>query len=159
MTFMTTLVRFREPLRNIPMNEEFERLIATVFGSPRRAASGANHAWTPPLDVWETQGELVYAFDLPGVPEETVAVEIEDNTLTVSGSRERTEKVDDERYFRYERCFGEFTRSVALPEGTGDGEAQAHYGNGALEVRVKKPEQSKPRRVPVTTIVEGGSTD
>ena len=156
---MTTLVRFREPLRNIPMNDEFERLIATAFGSPRRAARRANHVWTPPLDVWETEGELVYAFDLPGVPEETVAVEIEDNTLTVSGSRERTDKMDDERYFRYERCFGEFTRSVALPEGAGDGEAQAYYVNGVLEVRVKKPEQSKPRRVPVTTIVEGGSTD
>jgi HSP20 family protein len=159
MTFMTTLVRFREPLRNIRMNDEFERLIATAFASPGRAARRANQAWTLPLDVWETEGELVYAFDLPGVPEETVAVEIEDNTLTVSGSRERTEKMDDERYFRYERCFGEFTRSVALPEGTGDGQAQAHYANGALEVRVKKPEQSKPRRVPVTTIVEGGSTD
>jgi HSP20 family protein len=156
MIFMTALVRFREPLRNIAMNDEFERLIATAFGSPARAAVRANQAWTPPLDVWETEGELVYAFDLPGIPEEGIAVEIEDNTLTVSGSRERAEKVEDKRFLRYERRFGEFTRSVALPEGAGDGEAQAHYANGALEVHVKKPEQSKPRRVPVTTTVESG---
>ena len=147
---MTTLVRFREPLRNFSMNAEFERLINTVFESPARSAQ----AWTPPLDVWETEDDLVYAFDMPGIPEDKITVEIEDNTLTVSGSRERAENVEDERFFRSERRFGDFTRSVALPQGSGEGEAQAHYANGALEVHVKKPEQSKPRRVPVLTTVE-----
>lgn len=156
---MTTLVRFREPLRNVAMNGEFERLIKTVFESPARAAALSNHAWTPPLDVWETEGELVYAFDLPGIPEEKIGVDLEESTLTVSGSRERTEILEDGRFFRYERPFGEFTRSVALPEGTGDAEARAHYANGVLEVHIQKPEQSKPRRVPVMTTVEGGSTD
>ena len=111
------------------------------------------------LTSWETEGELVYAFDLPGIPEEKIAVDLEDNTLTVSGSRERSE-IEDGRFFRYERPFGEFTRSVALPEGTGDGEASAHYANGVLEVHVQKPEQSKPRRLSVTTTIEsGGPTD
>ena len=86
---MTTLVRFREPLRNVAMNAEFERLINTVLDSPARSA----RAWAPPLDVWETEGELVYAFDMPGIPEDKIAVEIEDNTLTVSGSRKRTRVV------------------------------------------------------------------
>ena len=153
---MTTLVRFREPLRNVAMNGEFERLIKTIFESPARAAALSNHAWTPALDVWETESDLVYAFDLPGIPEEKIAVDLEDNTLTVSGSRERTE-MEDGRFFRYERPFGEFTRSVALPEGSGDGEARAHYANGVLEVHVQKPELSKPRRVPVMTTVESGS--
>ena len=153
---MTTLVRFREPLRNVAMNGEFERLIKTIFESPARAAALSNHAWTPPLDVWETESDLVYAFDLPGIPEEKIAVDLEDNTLTVSGSRERTE-MEDGRFFRYERPFGEFTCSVALPEGSGDGEARAHYANGVLEVHVQKPELSKPRRVPVMTTVESGS--
>ena len=48
---MSTLVRFREPLRNVAMNGEFERLIKTIFESPARAAALSNHAWTPPLDV------------------------------------------------------------------------------------------------------------
>jgi len=155
---MSTIVRFREPLRSVATNGEFERLIKTILESPARAAALANHAWTPPLDVWETEGELVYAFDLPGIPEEKIAVDLEEGTLTVSGSRERSE-MEDGRFFRYERPFGEFTRSVALPEGTGDGEARAHYANGVLEVHVQKPEQSKPRRLPVMTTVHGGSTD
>src|SRR6476660_1456478 len=153
---MTTLVRFREPLRNVAMNSEFERLIKTLFESPARATGLSSHAWTPPLDVWETEGELVYAFDLPGIPEDEIAVDLEDSTLTVSGSRARTEM--DGRFFRYERPFGEFTRSVALPEGTDDVEARAHYANGVLEVHVDKREQSKPRRLPVTTTVEGGGS-
>jgi HSP20 family protein len=152
---MATLVRFREPLRNVAMNSEFERLMKTLFESPGRAAGLSSHGWTPPLDVWETKSELVYAFDLPGIPEEKIAVDLEDSTLTVSGSRERSE-IEDGRFFRYERPFGEFTRSVALPEGTGDGEASAHYGNGVLEVHVQKPEQSKPRRLAVTTTIESG---
>jgi HSP20 family protein len=155
---MATLVRFREPLRNVAMNGEFERLISTIFESPARAAALSNRAWTPPLDVWETEGELVYAFDLPGIPEETIAVDLEEGTLTVSGSRERTE-IEDGRFFRYERPFGAFTRSVALPEGTGDGDAGAHYANGVLEVHVQKPEQSKPRRIPVMKTLEAGTTD
>jgi HSP20 family protein len=155
---MTTLVRFREPLRNVATTGEFERLINTIFESPARAAALFNRAWTPPLDVWETEGELVYAFDLPGVPEEKIAVDFEDSTLTISGSRERSE-MEEGRFFRYERPYGEFSRSVALPEGTGDSEARAHYANGVLEVHVPKPEQSKPRRVPVTTTVEDASTD
>jgi HSP20 family protein len=155
---MTTLVRFREPLRNFATTGEFERLIQTFFEPPARAAAISNRAWTPPLDVWETEGELVYAFDLPGIPEEKIDVELEDSTLTVSGSRERTE-MEDGRLFRYERPFGEFTRSVALPEGTDDVEARAHYSNGVLEVHVQKREQSKPRQIPVTTTIEGASTD
>jgi len=151
---MTTLVRFREPLRNAAMNGEFERLIKTVFESPTRAG---NQTWAPPLDVWETEGEVVYAFYLPGIPEEKIVVDLEESTLTVSGSRDRTE-LEDGRFFRYERPFGEFTRSVALPEGTDDVEARAHYANGVLEVHVEKREQSKPRRLPVTSTVEGGST-
>lgn len=155
---MTTLVRFREPLRNVAMNGEFERLIQTMLESPARAGALSNHVWAPPLDVWETAGELVYAFDLPGIPEETIVVDLEEGTLTVSGSRERAE-LEDGRFFRYERSFGAFTRSVALPEGAGEGEAQAHYANGVLEVHVQKPEQSKPRRIPVMTTVDGGTTD
>jgi HSP20 family protein len=155
---MTTLVRFREPLHNVAMNGEFERLIKTVFEAPARAAAHANQAWTPPLDVWETEGELVYAFDLPGILEEKIAVELEDGTLTVIGSRQRGE-LEDGRFYRFERPFGEFTRSVALPEGTGDSEARAHYANGVLEVHIQKPEQSKPRRVTVMTTIEGDSTE
>jgi len=152
---MATLVRW-EPFREIAalQNEMSRFMNGMVEGNGRTTQS-----WIPTADVWETDGEVVYAFDLPGIPEEKIVVDLEDSTLTVTGSRERSE-IEDVRFFRFERPFGEFTRSVALPEGTGDGEANAHYANGVLEVHVEKPEQSKPRRLPVTTTIEsGGPTD
>ena len=139
-------------------------LIQTLFESPARAAALSNRASGPlPIDVWETEGELVYAFDLPGIPEEKIAVDLEDNTLTVSGSREHIEIEDGRFFFRYaQRPFGEFSRSAALPEGTGASEARAHYApNGVLEVHVEKPEQS-PNHAATSrslTTVEGASAD
>ena len=138
---MTTLVRFREPLRNAAMQSEFERLIKTVFESPARGSAISNHAWAPPLDVWETEGELVYAFDLPGIPEEMIVVDLEDSTLTVSGSRERIE-MEEGRFFRYERPFGESTRSVALPEGD-----RRRRGSGALRQRRARSPRRETRTV------------
>ena len=131
------------------MNAEFKRLISTFFESPARSAQ----AWAPPLTSGRPRrsGVRVRRARRAGGQDRRGD---RDNTLTVSGSRERAEKLEDERFFRYERRFGDFTRSVALPQGCGEGEAQAHYANGALEVHVKKPEQARPRRVPIMTTVE-----
>ena len=87
-------------------------------------------AWTS-RRRWETKGDLVYAFDVPGVPEEKIAVEIEEIPSTVSGSRERAEKVEDERFF-VTSVAGDFTRR-SLTAGLWRGRGQAHYANGALE--------------------------
>ena len=148
---MTTLVRFREPLRNVAMNSEFERLMKNLFESPARAAGLSSHAWTPPLDVWETEGELVIRPTSPAYLRRR-------SLLTSSALDGQRLHAGGGARLRYERPFGEFTRSVALPEGTGDGEASAHYANGVLEVHVQKPERSKPRRLAVTTTIESGGS-
>ena len=62
--------------------------LAAVEGNGR-----ASQSWVPTADVWETENEVVYAFDLPGIPEDKISVELDDNTLTVSAERERSEKV------------------------------------------------------------------
>jgi HSP20 family protein len=103
----------------------------------------------PTLDVWETADELVYAFDLPGVSEDKIALELHDDTLTVSAEREQHEDVSGERYFRRERRFGSFTRAVGLPQGTDESKVKASVKDGVLEVRVAKPEVTKPRRIQI----------
>src|SRR5437762_805141 len=143
---MTTLVRFREPLRNVAMNGEFERLIKTLLESPARAAALSNHAWTPPLDVWETEDELVYAFDLPGIPEEKISIEFEDGSLTVSAERERMDEVSQDRFYRFERRYGSFTRTIGLPPGVNEDDIRADYKDGVLELHVTKPKAPEPRR-------------
>ena len=140
---MTTLVRW-EPFRELStLQTEMSRLMNGLLEGNGRTTQ----AWVPTLDVWETADELVYAFDLPGVSEDKIALELHDDTLTVSAEREQHEDVSGERYFRRERRFGSFTRAVGLPQGTDESKVNAEYKDGVLEVHVAKPEEQKPRKI------------
>lgn len=142
---MATVVRW-EPLREAAaMHAELSRLMNGLFeGNGRQTQS-----WVPTLDVWETDDSLVYAFDLPGIPQDKIAVEVEDGTLTVSATRERTEELGEDRYRRFERRFGSFARAVGLPQGVSEEQIAASYQDGVLEIRVPKPAQPKPRRIEI----------
>jgi HSP20 family protein len=109
----------------------------------------ASQSWVPVADVWETENEVVYAFDLPGIPEDKISVELDDNTLTVTAEREREQKVEDGRYYRFERRFGTFSRAIGLPQGVSEDSIKAEYKNGVLELHVAKPEQPKPRKIQI----------
>ncbi len=142
---MATLVRW-EPIRELAtLQTEMSRLMnGLVEGNGRTTQS-----WVPAVDVWETDNDLVYAFDLPGVSEEQISIELQDDTLTVSAQRERTEERSEDGFVRYERRFGSFGRAVAVPQGVTEDKVKADYRDGVLEIRVAKPEQPKPRRIQV----------
>ncbi|MFL5917473.1 MAG: Hsp20/alpha crystallin family protein [Gaiellaceae bacterium] len=142
---MATLVRW-EPIREIAaLQNEMSRFMNGVLEGNGRTTQ----SWVPALDVWETEKELVYAVDLPGVPEEKISVELEDGALTITAERERTEEKSDERLYRYERRHGTFSRTVGVPQGVTESDISADYKNGVLEVHVKKPEQPKPKRIQI----------
>ena len=142
---MATLVRW-EPFRELAtLQDEMSRLMNTFTGTGNGGA--APRTWVPAVDVWETESDLVYAFDLPGIPEDKISIELEDGALTVSAERERTQELSDERLYRFERRFGTFSRTIALPQGVDEEQIAADYHDGVLEVRVAKPEQAKPRRI------------
>jgi HSP20 family protein len=144
---MTTLVRW-EPFRELAqLQGELSRFVNGVIDGQSRAAQ----AWVPALDVWETEAELVYAFDLPGLSEDRIAIEVHDDTLTVSGEREKATQEQGERFYRFERRTGSFARAVGLPAGIDESKIAASYVNGVLEVRVPKPEEAKPRRIQLGT--------
>jgi HSP20 family protein len=154
---MATLVRFRElgTLQN-EMNRLMSGLLEGGNGRSRQA-------WAPAVDVWETDDELVYSFDLPGIPQDEIKVELKDGALTVSAERERTDEVKKDRFYRFERRFGSFSRTIALPQGTTDELIKANYKDGVLEVRVAKPKQPKPRRIEIggasePATIEGSAT-
>ena len=141
---MATLVRW-DPLREAAaMHTELSRLMNGLFEGNGRQTQ----AWVPTLDVWETEDSVHYAFDLPGLTQDAIAVEVEDGTLTVSATRERTNH-DPGKFHRYERRFGTFSRSIGLPQGVSDDAVKASYTNGVLEIAVPKPEQQKPKRIEV----------
>ncbi|TML69973.1 MAG: Hsp20/alpha crystallin family protein [Actinobacteria bacterium] len=106
-------------------------------------------SWIPALDVWETESEIVYALDLPGIPEEKISVELDDGALTITAERERKQEESQDRFYRFERRYGTFTRTFGVPQGVSESDVSADYKDGVLEVHVRKPEQPKPKRIQV----------
>jgi HSP20 family protein len=142
---MATLVRW-EPFRELAaLQNEMSRFMNGLLEGDGRTTQ----SWVPTVDVWETEDEVVYAFDLPGIPEDRISVEFDDGALTVSAEREREEKVEEGRYYRFERRFGAFSRTIGLPQGVSENDVSASYEQGVLEVHVRKPEQPKPHKIEI----------
>jgi HSP20 family protein len=119
----------------------------TLFGGGTGPTTAG--VWAPAMDVWETDDEIVYAFDLPGIPKDTVSIEFDHGVLTVSAERERSQEVSADRLYRFERRYGGFSRTIGLPQGVSEESIKADYKDGVLEVHVQKPEQPKPRRIQI----------
>lgn len=117
-------------------------------GRSRGLASGL---WAPQIEMFERGNELVVRADLPGLSREDVDVEIEDGVLTISGERRQESEDTREGYYRSERSYGSFVRSVLLPEGVSDDQCNATFRDGVLEVHLPKPrrEESRRRRVDI----------
>ena len=152
------LIRW-EPVRELnTIQSEMNRLFNTFFDSPAPAAGHSNgqslRRWIPAMDLVETEDAFVLRADLPGLSEQDVNIELEDNVLTLSGQRKAEHEERGEGYYRVERASGAFSRSLTLPDGVEPGRVQASFDRGVLEVRIPKPEQRKPRKV---TISAGGS--
>jgi HSP20 family protein len=160
------LIRW-EPVRELQtVQNEMNRLFNTFFDSPSPGNGGGQavaRRWIPAMDVVETGDHFVLRADLPGLSENDVKIELEENVLTISGERKVEHEQKGEGYYRVERAFGAFSRSLTLPEGVDADAIQASFGNGVLEVRIPKPEQQKPRKVQITLgsqakTIEGSET-
>jgi HSP20 family protein len=145
------LVRW-EPFREIAgLQNEMSRFMNGLLEGNGRS----NQSWVPALDIWETDAEIVYALDLPGVPEDAISVELDEGALTISAERARTQEESDERFYRFERRYGTFSRTVGVPQGVNESDVSAEYKDGVLEVHVRKPEQPKPKRIQVGSNARG----
>jgi HSP20 family protein len=144
-----------EPARELQtIQQEFNRLFGAAFDS--QAGNGSIRRWIPSMDLVEGQDEFVLRADLPGVDEADVNVEVEDGVLTISGERKSVRDEHKGGYHRIERASGSFSRSLTLPDGIDADAVEATFDNGVLEVRVPKPEERKPRCVPISV---GGQSE
>lgn len=154
------LVRW-DPAREVDsLQGEVNRLFDSFFGSGTRNGNGALRRWIPSMDLVEADDDLVLRADLPGMNEDDVQIEIKDNVLTVSGERRSEHEDKQESFYRAERSFGHFARSLTLPDGVDPDSVQATFEKGVLEVRVPKPAERKPHRVAIGNgSVEGQATE
>jgi len=141
---MSTLDRW-EPFRgNSP---ELNRLFSEFFG---RASQEQNlTTWTPAVDIYEGEHELVVKADLPDVKPEELDVRVENNILTIRGQRKFEKKVDEKNYLRVERAYGSFARSFSLANTVNTDAIKADYKDGVLTLSVPKREEAKPKQIKV----------
>jgi HSP20 family protein len=148
------LVRWGSSRELSSLQAEMNRLFHTFFDTPTSgsgsAGNGGLRRWHPAMDLVETDEHFVLRADLPGVDENDVKVELEDNVLTISGERRHEQEVKNGGYYRIERASGAFARTLTLPEGVDAEAVQASFDKGVLEVRIPKPAERKPRRVAIS---------
>jgi HSP20 family protein len=141
------LVRW-DPIRELDsLQSDMNRLFDRFFEG--RTANGTSRRWIPAMDLLETEDHLVLRGDLPGLTEDDIDIEIKDNVLTVSGERRGGKEEKGEGYYRVERAFGSFSRSLTLPQGVDADRVEANFDKGVLEVRIPKPAEAKPTRVQI----------
>jgi HSP20 family protein len=142
-----TLVKW-DPMRELNSFGDMNRLLDSFFGSTQ-GQQGISRRWVPAMDLVEVGDALVLKADLPGLRREDVSIEVKDGVLTISGERkdEHEEKADG--YYRVERTFGSFSRTLTLPKGIEAEGIAADFADGVLEVKIPKPEERKPHRIEI----------
>ena len=103
----------------------------------------------PSLDVFEEKDELVVKADLPGLSKEEIEVTVTGNVVTLKGEKKKEEEVKEKDYYRRERSYGSFVRSVELPCEVKSEQIKANFKDGVLEVRMPKTEEAKKKSVSV----------
>lgn len=98
--------------------------------------------WSPQVEVSRRGNDLVVCADLPGMKKEDIHVEIRDDQLVLQGERRQESTEDREGFYRSERSYGRFYRTVPLPEGTNPDQVRANFKDGVLEIKLPLPEQA-----------------
>jgi HSP20 family protein len=136
-----------DPVRDVAsLQGEVERMFRQAFGGTAASPAGA---FSPALDVEETEDGFTLHVELPSVAPEDVEVSLEENVLTIAGERRFYEGKESDGFRRIERSFGRFHRAVRLPDRVDGAHVAATYKDGLLTVTVPKAEEAKPRRIEV----------
>ena len=151
---MNTIARWDQSHGSTSLQDQVNRLFEGNFTRDR-----SGHAdlatWAPPVDIYETENELVVKADLPDLQEKDIDVRVAGNTLTIRGERKFEKDVNQDNYLRMERAYGSFTRSFTLPNTVSPENIRAEYRNGVLTLHMAKREESKPKQIKISVSGNG----
>jgi HSP20 family protein len=134
------------------------------FGAGQELQSGGTGGalsqtmWTPQVEIFERDGQLIVRADLPGVSKDDVRVEVTDDALIIEGERQEEREENREGFYRTERIYGHFYRLIPLPEGVDAENARATFNDGVLEVAMPAPQQEQRSRQLEIQEGQGGGT-
>lgn len=143
------LVRWR-PRRDLPsaygdIDSVFDRLMQNWM----RPVSFSEFSWNPSIDVSESDDEIVVKAEVPGVAPEEIDISVDDNHLVISGEKKQESEEKEKNYYRVERSYGSFRRSVALPSGVDVEKIKASSKDGVLSVSIPKGAGQKSRKIEI----------
>ena len=121
----------------------FQDSVSRLFSEP------SNRPWSPAVDIFETEHELVLKADVPEIEMKDIDVQVENGTLTLKGERKFEQEQNGRGYHRIERCYGSFVRAFTLPDSVDVDKVKAEYKNGVLTVTLSKKEVAKPKTIRV----------
>jgi HSP20 family protein len=130
------------------LENRINRFFADAFGNGFGGISAAA-AWTPPVDILEEHDAIRIIAEVPGVDPENVTISVEDNVLTIHGTKGQTAEEKTERVHRYERSYGAFERTFTLPATVDAGQIKAAHANGVLTITLPKAEKAKARQIQI----------
>lgn len=119
----------------------FQDSLSRLFSEP------ASRPWSPSVDIFETENELVLKADVPEVDPKNISIQLENGTLTLKGERRYDENKTSKGFHRIERSYGSFSRAFSLPDSVDGEKVNADYKNGVLTVTLPKKEVAKPRAI------------
>lgn len=141
-----------DPMKNLmSLQDRMNRLFDETMQRRRGTEALDQGTWTPPVDIYETESEIVLVAELPGVDEKDVDIVVEDNLLTIKGERRMEKSVKEESYHRVERAYGGFARSFTLPHAVDSDKITATANKGVIEIRLPKPEKAKTHQIKIET--------
>ena len=143
-----SMTRF-DPFREFTtLQDRMNRLFGDAYLRDQDVLQRGN--WVPPVDIFETEGhDLVIKAELPDMTREAIEVTVENNTLTLKGTKNPPADVKEEQFRRSERHYGAFIRSFTLPNTVDASKVVAEYKNGVLTVKLPYREEAKPRTINV----------
>jgi HSP20 family protein len=138
-----------DPFREFAtLQDRMNRLFGDVY--LRDEDVSQRGTWMPPVDIYETDAhDLVVKAELPDMTREDIEVTVENNVLTLKGTKKFTADVKDEQFRRIERSYGTFSRSFTLPNTVDASKVSAEYKNGVLTVKLPFREEARPRTINV----------
>jgi len=130
------------------MNRLFDSFFHDPFGSMGESLGNLS-AWSPSLDVAETDNEVTVRAEIPGADPKDIDVSVEGNRLLISGEKKESSEKKEQSFYQRETYYGRFSRQVELPQGVDPNNVNAEYKGGVLTVHLKKTPGAAAKKIPV----------
>ena len=139
-----------DPFRDLnTLQDRMNRLFEDAGRGMRNEEPASTTIWSPAVDIYETEGEIVVKAELPGMDRKDIQLNLENNVLTIRGDRRFEKETKEDNYQRIERSYGGFSRSFSIPTTVDEDQIRADYKDGVLKVALPKKEQAKPKQIQI----------